>query len=98
MEILERLEGVGGDLLDTAGQVAGARLKQEIAPSNPKNASDQPERQYETQLETPVSGPEAAQQAQPSPGKVISDTMADYKWVAAGALALVAFAAYKGAQ
>lgn len=96
-EWLERVEGIGGSLLDVIGDGATASLEKAVMPkqSAPDKPADRPEAQYPTEMKLPESGPEGRRV---SLGKTLKETVEDHKWYAAGALALVAFLAIRGAR
>ena len=93
---LEQFEGIGKGLLDVAGEGASKQLERAVSPREaPDSPEDRPEQQYDVTVVEPESGPEARTSAVQ---KQMRDALDQYKWWAAGGLALVAFMAWRGAR
>lgn len=91
------LEQLGGDLSEATSTIIGAgagKLASKLEGDKTPPA-DRPERQYDTEIAQPTNGP--ASQVK-NPASEFAEAFNQYKWWAAGALALVAFMAIKGAR
>ena len=95
---MEALTKSGTDLIGTGGDVLGDVLRNEVTGGNGRNPDrpkDQPEKQYDTEVQYPDSG---QSDAQAGPVEQMRSAVNEYKWYAAGALAVVAFIAWRGAR
>lgn len=95
---LEAIGETGTDLIGVAGEVAGDRLRNEGKTRNPDRPKEQPEKQYDTTVQRPLSGQRDNRDQTISIEAQMREALADYKWYAAGGLALVAFMAWRGAK
>jgi len=82
---LERLEGYGGALLDSASEAAAERIKREIDPDAPRDPVGRPETQFDTQIVEPQDGPESMPKA-----GTLRNVWSTKKWWIVGALGVTA--------